>query len=87
MKIEWYESAWEEYLTWQYEDKKTIKKINSLVKDLQRNGIKGLGKPEPLKNNFGGWFSKRINDKDRLVFKIDNGLLIIASCKGHYDDK
>ncbi|MBR1453749.1 MAG: Txe/YoeB family addiction module toxin [Lachnospiraceae bacterium] len=87
MKIEWYESAWEEYLTWQYEDKKTIKKINSLVKDLQRNGIKGLGKPEPLKNNFDGWFSKRINDKDRLVFKIDNGLLIIASCKGHYDDK
>ena len=58
-----------------------------MIKDIQRNGIKGLGKPEPLKDDLSGWFSRRINNKDRLVFKIEKDSLIIASCKGHYGDK
>ena len=87
MKPQWYEKAWEEYLEWQSEDKKTLKKINTLIKDIQRNGNKGIGKPEPLKSELEGWWSRRIDEKNRLVYKIGVDTLIIASCKGHYDDK
>ena len=87
MKPQWYEEAWEEYLEWQLEDKKTLKKINALIKDIQRNGNTGIGKPEPLADNKSGWWSRRIDEKNRIVYKIINDNLIIASCKGHYDDK
>ena len=87
MKPQWYEEAWEEYLEWQSEDKKTLKKINALIKDIQRNGNTGIGKPEPLVDNKSGWWSRRIDEKNRIVYKIINDKLIIASCKGHYDDK
>jgi toxin YoeB len=87
MKPQWYEEAWEEYLEWQSEDKKTLKKINALIKDIQRNGNKGIGKPEPLKSELDGWWSRRIDEKNRLVYKINDNNIIIASCKGHYDDK
>lgn len=87
MKPQWYEEAWEEYLEWQLEDKKTLKKINALIKDIQRNGNTGIGKPEPLVDNKSGWWSRRIDEKNRIVYKIINDKLIIASCKGHYDDK
>ena len=87
MKPQWHEKAWEEYLEWQSEDKKTLKKINTLIKDIQRNGNKGIGKPEPLKNEMDGWWSRRIDENNRLVYKISTDNLIIASCKGHYDDK
>ena len=87
MKLKWHEKAWDEYLEWQTEDKKTLKKINSLLKDIQRNGNNGIGKTEALSKDLCEWYSKRINDKDRLVYKIKNGEVIIASCKGHYDDK
>ena len=87
MKPQWYEEAWEEYLEWQLEDKKTLKKINALIKDIQRNGNTGIGKPEPLVDNKSGWWSRRIDEKNRIVYKIIDDKLIIASCKGHYDDK
>lgn len=87
MELKWYEKAWDEYLEWQVEDKKTLKKINLLLKDIQRNGNNGIGKTEALSKDLSEWYSKRINDKDRLVYKIKNGEVIIASCKGHYDDK
>ena len=83
-KITFAEDAWEEYLYWQAQDKKTLKKINSLLKSIQREPFIGEGKPEPLK---GGNWSRRINDKDRLVYEVVDENIIIIQCKGHYDDK
>lgn len=82
----WSDRAWEEYLYWQMQDKKTLKKINELVKDIERNGaVIGIGKPEPLK--YRKAYSRRIDQVNRLVYDIDeNGNLWIISCKGHYED-
>ncbi len=82
----WSDLAWEEYLQWQMLDKKTLKKINSLVKDIERNGVaEGIGKPEPLK--YRKAWSRRIDHENRLVYNIDSrGNLLIISCKGHYED-
>lgn len=86
MKILWEERAWEEYLEWQRQDKKLLKRINALVKDIQRNCYEGTGKPEPLKNNLSGWWSRRIDETHRIVYREKEGVVIIASCKGHYDN-
>ena len=84
----WSDDAWDSYLLWQMEDKKTVKKINDLIKDIERNGVSsGKGKPEILTGNLSGYFSRRINDKDRLIYKIVNNKIYIAQCKGHYNDK
>lgn len=85
MKILWEEKAWGDYCQWQQEDKKILKKINSIIKDIQRNWYTGIGKPEALKNNLSGWWSRRIDEKNRVVYKIKNNAIIIASCKGHYE--
>ena len=86
-KIIFAEDAWEEYLYWQSQDKRTLKKINSLLKSIQREPFTGEGKPGPLKDNPNGEWSRRINDKDRLVYTVNNEGIIITQCKGHYDDK
>lgn len=86
-KITFAEDAWEEYLYWQTQDKKTLKKINSLLKEIQRTPFEGAGKPELLKGDFSGVWSRRINDKDRLVYRFENDIVIVEQCKGHYDDK
>lgn len=62
MRLVWHERAWEEYLSWQLEDRKTLKRINQLIRDIQRNPFEGIGKPEPLKGNLSGWWSRRIDD-------------------------
>ncbi len=82
----WSDIAWEEYLQWQMLDRKTLKKINALVKDIERNGLsEGIGKPEPLK--YRKAWSRRIDRENRLVYNIDsNHNLLIISCKGHYED-
>ncbi|MBQ6343251.1 MAG: Txe/YoeB family addiction module toxin [Anaerolineaceae bacterium] len=80
----WSDDAWEEYLYWQSQDKKTLKKINTLIKDIERNGFHGIGKSEPLKYKKG--WSRRIDKENRLVFDIVDGKLYIASCKGHYEE-
>jgi len=82
----WADEAWAEYVTWQSEDKKTLKRINALIKDIERNGLsKGIGKPERLK--YRDAWSRRIDEKNRLVYDSDaNGILWILSCKGHYED-
>ena len=85
MKILWHEEAWQDYCDWQLEDKKTLKKINSRIKDIQRECYSGIGKPEPLKNNLSGWWSRRIDDANRIVYKQENNQIIIAACKGHYE--
>ncbi|MCR5635991.1 MAG: Txe/YoeB family addiction module toxin [Clostridiales bacterium] len=82
----WSDIAWDEYLQWQILDKKTLKKINALIKDIERNGLSdGIGKPEPLK--YRKAWSRRIDRENRLVYNIDsNRSLLIISCKGHYED-
>ena len=78
-------NAWEEYLSWQKEDKKILRKINELIKDIQRTPFDGIGKPEPLKYDLTGYWSRRINREHRLVYKIQDDELIIASCRFHYE--
>jgi len=77
-------NAWEEYLYWQENDKKILKRINLLLKDIARNGVDGIGKPEPLKH-IDGW-SRRIDETHRLVYKVNNDSIEVLQCKGHYDD-
>ena len=86
MKIVWFEEAWEDYVDWQTQDKKTIKRINQLLQDITRNGYVGIGKPEPLKGEFSGFWSRRIDEVNRLVYRVKDGILEVLSCKGHYDD-
>ena len=86
-EITFAKDAWEEYLYWQSQDKKTLKKINQLIEDICRNGNNGIGKPEPLTGNLSGFWSRRINDKDRLIYKIDTDNVYILACRYHYDDK
>jgi len=77
--------AWAHYLYWQSEDKKILRKVNELIRDIERNGNEGLGKPEPLKHEFSGFWSRRITEVHRLIYSIDDeNIYIIASCKGHY---
>ncbi|WP_130806167.1 Txe/YoeB family addiction module toxin [Senegalia massiliensis] len=87
MKINFTEIAWNDYIYWQGQDKKTIKRINQLIQDIDRNWNEGIGKPEPLKGNLSGWWSRRIDDKNRLVYRIQDNMIEIAQCRGHYDDK
>ena len=81
------DSAFENYLYWQMQDKKTLRKINNLLKDIDRNGYNCIGKPEPLKGDKSGWWSVRIDEKNRLIFKIENDEIEIAQCGTHYGDK
>ena len=86
MKKIWADEAWEDYLYWQTQDKKTLKRINALITDIEREPFTGIGKPEPLKGDLSGFWSRRIDDTNRIVYRIRDGALEIASCKGHYDD-
>ncbi|MBR1437464.1 MAG: Txe/YoeB family addiction module toxin [Synergistaceae bacterium] len=81
------EDAWNDYMYWLSQDRKTISKINTLIKDIMRNGTsKGLGKPEILKGDMSGYYSRRINEQDRLIYRlIDGDIIEIVSCKGHYE--
>ncbi|MBQ1476738.1 MAG: Txe/YoeB family addiction module toxin [Erysipelotrichaceae bacterium] len=80
----WHDEAWEEYLSWQYGDRKTLKKINRLLEDIERNGYHGSGKPEPLKGDLSGYWSVRIDQKNRIVFRIRDEHLEIIQCGSHY---
>lgn len=84
MKIIFSEYAWEEYLYWQKTDKKMLNRINDLIKVIARTPFEGIGKPEPLKHTLAGYWSRRINDEHRLVYKVEGDSLLIAQCKLHY---
>ena len=84
MKLTWSAEAWEEYLYWQEADKKTVKKINELIKDASRTPFEGKGKPEPLKHNLAGFWSRRITAEHRIVYAVSDDALLIASCRYHY---
>lgn len=85
-KIVFSASAWQDINNWVQEDRKVFKKINALIQDIARNGNEGIGKPEPL-INMNGYWSRRITDKDRLIYKVQEDAILIAACKGHYGDK
>ncbi len=84
MLLVWDANAWEDYLWWQAQDRKVLKRINLLVQDVQRNGNSGIGKPEPLKHDVAGYWSRRITDEHRLVYKVTDTEVRIASCRYHY---
>ncbi|CAO95816.1 Txe/YoeB family addiction module toxin [Erwinia tasmaniensis] len=84
MKLTWSAEAWEDYLNWQEADKRTVKKINELIKDTSRIPFEGKGKPEPLKHNLAGFWSRRITSEHRLVYAVSDDSLLIASCRYHY---
>ena len=81
----WQDEAWDDYLYWQTQDKKTLKRINHLIQDIERNGNEGIGKPEPLKGDLQGYWSRRIDDTNRLVYRIKDGRIEIAQCRSHYN--
>ncbi len=83
--VQWYGDAWDEYCEWQRTDKAILKRINELIKDVRRDPFSGIGKPEPLKHDLSGVWSRRINETDRLTYYLKNDILVIISCKGHYD--
>ncbi|HEY8999793.1 MAG TPA: Txe/YoeB family addiction module toxin [Mucilaginibacter sp.] len=84
MKIIFLSSGWEDYLYWQGTDKSMLKKINSLIKEIERAPFEGNGKPEPLKHNLAGWWSRRMNLEHRLVYKVEDKAIIILQCRYHY---
>lgn len=81
----WFDKAWDDYLYWQSQDKKTLKRLNQLIRDTERTPFSGIGKPEPLKGELSGFWSRRIDESNRLVYRINYGNLEILSCKGHYE--
>lgn len=85
MKIIFSQNSWEDYVSWQSEDKKILKKINDLIKDIQRTSYEGSGKPEPLKYDLAGFWSRRIDREHRLVYQVIGNEILIYSCRYHYD--
>ena len=86
MRKLWTDRAWADYLHWQEQSKKTLKKVNTLIKDIERSPYEGLGKPEPLKHDLSGWWSRQIDGTNRIVYRINDYCIEISQCKGHYDD-
>ncbi|HDR2787168.1 Txe/YoeB family addiction module toxin [Enterobacter sp. RHBSTW-00175] len=80
----WTDNGWDDYLWWQQQDKKTLRRINKLIEDAKRHPFDGLGKPEPLKGNLSGYWSRRINDTDRLVYGVTDSAITILMCRYHY---
>lgn len=87
MHKDWSDSAWEEYISWQTKDIKILKRINQLIRDTERDPFHGIRKPEPLKGNCSGWWSRRIDNDNWLIYRVRNGILEIAQCGTHYGDK
>lgn len=86
MRLLWEDRAWDDYLYRQGQDKKTLKRINALINDIKRNPFEGIGKPEPLKGNLRGYWSRRIDDVNRIVYFEKEGVVYIIACRGHYED-
>ena len=85
MKLLWEDRAWSDYLYWQTQDKKTLKRINTLIRDIERSPFEGIGKPEALKGELSGFWSRRIDETNRLVYRIAENALEILQCRGHYE--
>lgn len=86
MRLLWEDRAWEDYLYWQTQDRRTLKRVNALIGDIKRSPFEGIGKPEPLKGNLNGYWSRRIDEFNRIVYFERKGILYVISCRGHYED-
>lgn len=84
IQLTWTMAAWSDYEYWQSQDKRTLKRINALIKDCLRHPFDGIGKPEPLKENLSGYWSRRIDDTHRLVYSVDSPALVVIACRYHY---
>lgn len=84
--VQWHGDAWDEYCQWQRTDRAALRRINELIKEARRDPYGGIGKPEPLKHSLSGLWSRRINETDWLTYFVENDILVIVGCKGHYDD-
>lgn len=84
-RIQWDFDAWEEYCDWQRVNKAALKKINQLIRDILRDPFDGLGKPEPLKEDLSGFWSRRIDEENRLIYAVEQDVVVLISCKGHYE--
>ena len=84
--IQWDIDTWNDYVYWQTQDRKTLKRINLLIKDISRSPFEGLGKPEPLKGTLTGFWSRRIDEENRLVYVVEEKVIILISCRGHYEN-
>ncbi|EGR2120271.1 Txe/YoeB family addiction module toxin [Vibrio cholerae] len=82
--LSWTDESWDDYLYWQTQDKKTLKRINKIINDVKRSPFEGIGKPEPLKENLSGFWSRRIDDTNRLVYVVDDNAITVISCRYHY---
>ena len=86
MRLLWEDRAWNDYLYWQTQDRKTLKRINVLIVDIKRTPFEGIGKPEPLRGNLSGYWSRRIDDTNRIVYFEQEDVIYVISCRGHYED-
>ena len=84
-RVLWDDRAWDDYIYWQGQHKKTLKRINTLIKDIKRDPFHGIGKPEPLVGDLSGWWSRRIDDSHRIVYKFEDDVVTIAACRDHYE--
>ncbi len=84
MRLLWEDRAWNDYLYWQTQDKKTLKRINILIEEIKRTPFEGRGKPETLKDNLSGYWSRRIDETNRIVYFVQNDIVYVISCRGHY---
>lgn len=84
MRLLWEDRAWDDYLYWQAQDKKNLRRVNALIKDICRSPFDGIGKPEPLKHGLSGWWSRRVDEANRIVYYEQDGIIYIVSCRGHY---
>ena len=85
-RIMFTEHAWEEYIYWKTQDKRTLRRINQLLRDIQRDPFDGIGKPEPLRGELSGFWSRRIDECNRIVYRVKDDIVELLQCKGHYDD-
>ncbi|WP_035606333.1 Txe/YoeB family addiction module toxin [Haloferula sp. BvORR071] len=85
MRLMWLPTGWEDYLHWQATDRKILQRLNEVIRDSLRTPFEGIGKPEPLKGNLKGWWSRRITQEHRLVYRVDGDVLIIMHCRFHYE--
>ena len=83
-KLAWEKNGWDDYLYWQSQDRKTLRRINKLIDSVLKTPFEGIGKPEPLKENLSGYWSRRINEADRLVYKVSDNYIVVISCRYHY---
>ena len=87
MRLMWLDGGWQDYLYWQKHDPKVLQRVNDLIKEAMRNPFSGIGKPEALKSNLRGWLSRRITQEHRLVYRVEDEMLIVMQCRFHYDDR